>query len=140
MKSSGARSTSSKSSRPPAGALVHRIEALRSSNVSASVSDFTDAGFDQEVLKAAGTVLVDFWAPWCGPCRLMAPLMDWAAEAYTGRLSVGKMEVDGNPATRDAYKVQGIPCLILFRDGVELARHEGAIARPQLQAFLDAHL
>lgn len=108
--------------------------------MSASVSDFTDAGFDQEVLKADGTVLVDFWAPWCGPCRLMAPLMDWAAEAYEGRLAVGKMEVDGNPTTRDAYKVQGIPCLILFRDGVELARHEGAVARPQLQAFLDAHL
>lgn len=100
----------------------------------------TDASFEQDVLQSDVPVLVDFWAPWCGPCRLMAPLMDWAAEAYDGRLAVGKMEVDGNPATRDAYKVQGIPCLVLFRDGVELARHEGAIARPQLQAFLDAHL
>jgi len=70
----------------------------------------------------------------------MAPLMGWAAEAYDGRLQVGKLEVDGNPATRDAYQVQGIPTLILFRDGQELARHEGAIAKPQLQAFLDAHL
>jgi len=70
----------------------------------------------------------------------MVPLMDWAAETYAGRLQVGKLEVDGNPATRDAYQVQGIPTLILFRDGAEIARHEGAIARPQLQAFLDAHL
>ena len=70
----------------------------------------------------------------------MAPLMDWAAETYADRLSVGKLEVDGNPITRDGFKVQGIPTLILFRNGQEISRHEGAIARPQLQAFLDAHL
>ena len=108
--------------------------------MSDAVSEFTDAGFDQEVLKAPKAVLVDFWAPWCAPCRLMAPLMNWAADTYAGRLLVGKMEVDGNPATRDAYRVQGIPSLILFRDGLEIARHEGAIAPPQLQALLDAHL
>jgi thioredoxin 1 len=70
----------------------------------------------------------------------MAPLMDWASETYADRLLVGKLEVDGNPITRDAFKVQGIPTLILLRNGKEIARHEGAIARPQLQAFLDAHL
>ena len=113
---------------------------LIGSPLAGAVADFTDSGFDQEVLKASNTVLVDFWAPWCGPCRLMAPLMDWAAETYGDRLSVGKLEVDGNPATRDQYQVQGIPTLMLFRDGEELARHEGAIAKPQLQAFLDAHL
>ena len=66
--------------------------------------------------------------------------MDWAAETYAGKLTVGKLEVDGNPQTRDAYQVQGIPTLILFRDGKELARHEGAIAQPPLQSFLDANL
>ena len=70
----------------------------------------------------------------------MAPLMDWAAQTYGDQLSVGKLEVDGNPSTRDHFRVQGIPTLILFRDGVELARHEGAIAKAQLKTFLDAHL
>ena len=67
-------------------------------------------------------------------------MMDWAAETYAGKLLVGKLEVDGNPVTRDAYEVQGIPTLILYRDGQEIARKEGAIAKPQLQTFLDAHL
>ena len=70
----------------------------------------------------------------------MAPLMDWADDTYGERLTVGKLEVDGNPSTRDAYEVQGIPTLILYRDGEVIARHEGAIAKPQLQAFLDANL
>lgn len=108
--------------------------------MSAAVTDLTDAGFDSDVLQASGTVLVDFWAPWCGPCRLIAPLISWAAETYGDRLHVGKLEVDGNPVTRDAYQVQGIPTLILFRDGEVVARHEGAIAKPQLIAFLDANL
>ena len=70
----------------------------------------------------------------------MAPLMDWAVDTYGERLTVGKLEVDGNPSTRDAYEVQGIPTLILYRDGEVIARHEGAIAKPQLKAFLDANL
>tara|TARA_B100002051_G_C16651459_1_gene594146 strand:- start:99 stop:425 length:327 start_codon:yes stop_codon:yes gene_type:complete len=107
--------------------------------LSKAVADFTDSGFVEDVLQVSGTVLVDFWAPWCGPCRLIAPLMEWAAETYSDRLTVGKLEVDANPLIRDRYKVQGIPTLILLRDGEELARHEGAISKPQLQTFLDAH-
>ncbi|MFM7086296.1 MAG: thioredoxin family protein [Cyanobium sp.] len=113
---------------------------MSSDSTTSAVLELNDASFPTDVLAAPGTVLVDVWAPWCGPCRLMAPLMDWAASTYADRLRVGKLEADSNPASRDAYKVQGLPTLILFRGGEEIARHEGAMARPQLQAFLDAHL
>jgi thioredoxin 1 len=105
-----------------------------------AVLELSDASFPTDVLAAPGTVLVDVWAPWCGPCRLMAPLMDWAASTYADRLRVGKLEADSNPAIRDTYRIQGLPTLILFKGGEEIARHEGAMAKPQLQAFLDAHL
>ena len=105
-----------------------------------SVLQLTDANFQAEVLECSTPVLVDVWATWCGPCRLMAPMMDWAAEAYAGRLTVAKLEADPNPASRDRMQVQGLPALVLFKDGKEIARHEGAMAKPQLQAFLDAQL
>jgi thioredoxin 1 len=105
-----------------------------------AVQTLTDTNFQEQVLQATGPVLVDFWAPWCGPCRLVAPLMDWVDATYAGRLTVGKLEVDGNPLQRDAFRVQGIPSLLIFRDGQEVVRHEGAITKPQLQALLDAHL
>ena len=105
-----------------------------------SVLQLTDANFQAEVLECSTPVLVDVWATWCGPCRLMAPMMDWAAEAYAGRLTVGKLEADPNPSSRDRMQVQGLPALVLFKDGQEIARHEGAMAKPQLQAFLDAQL
>ncbi|MCY3537375.1 MAG: thiol reductase thioredoxin [Synechococcus sp. SB0662_bin_45] len=105
-----------------------------------AVKDVTDADFAAAVLRADLPVLVDFWARWCGPCRLVAPLMDWAGGAYGDRLLVMKMEVDPNPVTRDQYKVQGIPSLLVFRGGEVIARHEGALSQKQLKAFLDAHL
>ena len=105
-----------------------------------TVAHLTDANFQAEVLEASTLVLVDVWAEWCGPCRLMAPLMEWLAADYAGRLAVGKLEADANPTTRDGLQIQGLPALILFKDGQELARHEGAMAKPQLKAFVDAHL
>lgn len=110
------------------------------SSTGTPVLDLTDATFAAEVLDHGGCVLVDVWAAWCGPCRLMAPLMNWAAATYPDQLRVGKLEADANPATRDAFQVQGLPTLLLFRKGEVVARHEGAMAQSQLKAFLDAHL
>ena len=107
---------------------------------SAVVLDVTDSSFTVEVIESELPVLVDVWASWCGPCRLMAPLMGWAAETYGGRLKVTKLEADSNPNNRDHYRIQGLPTLLLLRSGQEIARHEGAMAKPQLMAFLDAHL
>ncbi len=105
-----------------------------------TVIDVSDITFADEVLEHSGTVLVDVWAEWCGPCRLMAPIMGWAAQTYGEQLKVVKLEADGNPASRDSYRIQGLPTLILFRSGKELWRHEGVMTQAQLRAILDAHL
>ena len=110
------------------------------SNIDTSVLQLSDANFDQEVQSRSGAVLVDVWATWCGPCRLMAPMLETMATTYAENLAVGKLECDPNPACRQKLKIKGLPALILFVDGREVARHEGAMALPQLKAFVDAHL
>lgn len=99
-----------------------------------------DQEFDAEVIQADRSVLVYFWASWCGPCRLMSPVIDWAAENYSDRLKVVKMEVDPNQVTVKQYQVEGVPALRLFQDSQLVASSEGAIAKPKLIGFLDSHL
>lgn len=100
----------------------------------------SDADFDKAVLNAEGPVLVDFWAEWCGPCKMIAPILDELADEYTGRLTVAKLNIDENPATPQRYGVKGIPTLMIFRNGAALETKVGAGAKSQLSAFIDAAL
>ncbi len=101
---------------------------------------FTDGAFDAEVLKSEVPVLVDFWAEWCGPCRMMTPTVDQIATDYAGRIKVGKMNVDENNGTPSQYNVRGIPTLILFKGGKVVDQRVGALGKPDLQKMLDKHL
>jgi thioredoxin 1 len=108
--------------------------------VMSSVTIITDAEFSAEVLQAQQPVLVYFWAAWCGPCRLMAPMMETMAVDYGDRLKVIKMEIDPNPASVKTYKVYGVPAFRLFQAGEMVASLEGAIPKQQVQAFLTDHM
>ena len=101
------------------------------------LSHTTDDSFEQDVLKAAGPVLVDFWATWCGPCKMIAPVLDELAEEYAGKLKICKMDVDANPGTAPKYNVKGIPTLILFKNGEVAGKKIGAMSKSQLSAFID---
>ena len=98
------------------------------------------AGTFDEELQSSVPVLVDFWAPWCGPCRAVSPVLDQLTRARAGRLKVVKVNVDDNPATAARFDVQGIPLLVLNRDGREVARLTGAVPRAQLESWLDQQL
>ena len=100
----------------------------------------TSATFEREVLQADGLVLVDFWAAWCPPCRRLAPTIDALAADYEGRLSVAKVDVDGNPELAQRYGIQSIPTLILFRDGRAVDKRLGALPKDDLRDFVAARL
>jgi|SRR6185437_3229610 len=99
----------------------------------------TDQSFSEDVLKSAQPVLVDYWAEWCGPCKMIGPIVEETAKQYSDRLTVAKLNVDENPATATRYFVRGIPTLMLFKDGQPVATHVGSLSQGQLQAFIDAH-
>ena len=106
----------------------------------ANTLTFTDATFDADVLKSDVPVLVDFWAEWCGPCRMMTPTVDAIANDYLGRLKVGKLNVDDNGGTAMRYNVRGIPTLLLFKGGQVVAQKVGALGKPELQALVEPHV
>ena len=101
---------------------------------------FSDATFDQEVLNSPVPVLVDFWAEWCGPCRMMEPTIDAIATDYSGRVKVGKLNVDENGNTAMRYGIRGIPTLLLFKGGKVVDQRVGAIGKSEVQRMQDAHL
>ena len=98
----------------------------------------TDSNFDDEVLKASGPVLVDFWATWCGPCKMIAPVLDELSEEYAGKVKICKLDVDAHPGTAPKYNVKGIPTLILFKNGEVAGKKVGAMSKSQLAAFIDS--
>jgi thioredoxin 1 len=100
----------------------------------------SDASFDADVLKSAEPVLLDFWAEWCGPCKMIAPILDKAALNYQGRLRIAKLNIDENPQTPPKFGIRGIPTLILFKNGRVEAQKVGAMSESQLNAFLDSNL
>ena len=100
----------------------------------------TDASFHDDVISADKPVLVDFWAEWCGPCKMIAPILDDIAKDYAGRLKVAKLNIDDNQTTPASYGVRGIPTLMLFKNGNIEATKVGALSKSQLVAFIDSHL
>jgi thioredoxin 1 len=100
----------------------------------------TDDNFDAEVTNAEGTVLVDYWADWCGPCKMIAPILDEIAEEYAGKLKVAKLNIDENPNTPPKFGIRGIPTLMLFKGGNVEATKVGAVSKSQLTAFIDSNL
>src|SRR5512134_1718975 len=105
-----------------------------------AIKSVDDASFEAEVLRSPVPVLVDYWAEWCTPCKMIAPLLEKSAASYAGRLSVAKLNVDENPRVPYEYRVRGIPTLMLFKDGNVVATQVGAISGAQLAAFIDANL
>jgi len=108
--------------------------------VSDSVLHVSDSEFNETVIKASGPVLVDYWAEWCGPCKMIAPVLDAIAEEYAGKLTVVKINIDDNPQTPQHYGVRGIPTLMLFKDGEVEATKVGALTKVELAKFLDTNI
>ena len=105
-----------------------------------NVQTFTDGNFDETVIQASELVLVDFWAEWCGPCKRLAPTVDALATDYTGKLTVGKLNVDDNPTTAFKFQIRGIPALLLFKGGQVVESVVGLVPKEDLKKVIDKHL
>jgi thioredoxin 1 len=108
--------------------------------VSGNIVHITDATFESEVLEAGVPVLVDYWADWCGPCKMIAPVLDEIAAEYDGRIKIATLNIDQNPAPPPKFGIRGIPTLMLFKNGGVSATKVGALSKSQLTAFIDSNL
>ncbi len=108
--------------------------------MSENIVNVTDASFEEDVLKADGAVLVDYWAEWCGPCKMIAPVLEEIAKEYASKLKVCKLNIDENNETPPKFGIRGIPTLMLFKGGNVEATKVGALSKSQLAAFIDANL
>jgi thioredoxin 1 len=106
----------------------------------ANTVTLTDAAFDNDVLSSDVPVLVDFWATWCGPCRMMAPVIDEIADDFAGKVKVGKLDVDSNPQSASRYQVRGIPTLLIFKGGQVVEQLVGAVAKDKVVEALNGHI
>jgi thioredoxin 1 len=108
--------------------------------VSKNILHLTDATFEQDVIRSSDPVLVDYWAEWCGPCKMIAPILEEIASEYNGKIKVAKLNIDDNPQTPPKYGIRGIPTLMLFKNGNVEATKVGALSKSQLTAFIDSNL
>ncbi len=105
-----------------------------------AIKHVSDASFEKDVVAAPTPVLVDYWAEWCGPCKMIAPILEEVGRDYEGKLEIAKVDVDANQAVAAKFGIRGIPTLMLFKNGVPVATKVGAVSKSQLTTFLDSHL
>ena len=108
--------------------------------MSGNVVEFTDGNFDSEALKADTPVLVDFWAPWCGPCRMVGPIIEELAGNYAGKVKVGKLNTDNNPMVASRYGIRSIPTILLLKNGEVVGNLLGAVPKQEFQKMIDQHV
>jgi thioredoxin 1 len=108
--------------------------------VSDQILQLSDDSFEEDVIKSSSPVLVDYWAEWCGPCKMIAPILEEIATEYNGKITVAKLNIDDNPQTPPKYGIRGIPTLMLFKDGNVEATKVGALSKSQLTAFIDSNI